>query len=240
MKKIFNLLCLVFILQACSSDDSNENNSNNNGVVLLKRLERSNDVDIDYFKYNGTKLDYISIGDESGQTWRNQFTYSGDLITKTEWFENNQATGEKDVYTYLNNKISEVRIYSPGAILEYIDNYTYNSDGTVDVITTGYNSSSGGFVKLFLDSNNNVIKKDYLGGYIELFQYDNKNNPYKNITGLDKLYLFENIGYCGKNNITNDLSYNKTFSYQYNNQNYPISCEILRPGQFPVVYTFYY
>ena len=240
MKKIFNLFCLVFILQACSSDDSNENNSNNNGVVLLQRLERSNDVDIDYYKYNGTKLDYISIGDESGQTWRKQFTYSGDLITKTEWFENNQPTGEKNTYSYLNNKLTEVRIYSPGAILEYIKSYSYNPDGSVDVITTGYNSSSSSsddFYTIFFDSNNNIFKIDYISS-IELFEYDNKINPHKNIIGLNKLIGNEGINISGNNNIL--TREDRFYNYQYNSQNYPISCEISESGQSPVVYTFYY
>jgi hypothetical protein len=240
MKKIIFLISLIFVLYSCSTEDSSED-SNNNEVVLLKKLEQSNDLDIEYYKYNGTKLNYVSIGDESGQIWRLQFTYSGDLITKTEWFENNQPTGEKDVNTYSNNKLSEVRIYSPGAILEYIENYTYNSDGTVDIITEGFNGNSGGFVKIFIDSNNNTIKKDYLGGYVKLFEFDNKNNPYKNITGLNKIFSLGGRS-VGNNNITKEIMPygNKLFNYQYNSQNYPISCELLETGQSPVVYTFYY
>jgi hypothetical protein len=238
MKKIFNLFCLVFILQACSSDDSNENNSNNNGVVLLQRLERSNDVDIDYYKYNGTKLDYISIGDESGSILRLQFTYSGDLIIKAEWFENNQPSGEKHTYSYSDNRLNEVRTYSPGAILEYISNYTYNTNGSVNVITRGYNGNGGDLYTIFTDSNNNIFKIDYIGS-IELFEYDNNNNPHKNITGFDKLYLLSDFG--GKNNLTREVRpYGKTYNYTYNSLNYPTSCEILRTGQSPVVYTFYY
>lgn len=238
MKKIFSLLCLVFILHACSSDDSSENNSNNNEVVLLKKLERSNDVDIDYYKYNGTKLDYISIGDESGSISRLQFTYSGDLIIKSEWFDNNQPSGEKTTYSYSDNRLNEVRTYSPGAVLEYISNYTHNTNGSVNVVINGYNGNSSGYKKVFLDSNNNIIKIENQGSF-ELFEYDNNNNPYKNITGFDKLYLLSDVG--GKNNIAKEIiPYGKTYNYTYNNLNYPSSCEILRTGQSPVVYTYYY
>jgi hypothetical protein len=238
MKKIFSLLNItILILLSCSSEDSPDD-SNNNGGVLLKRLEISNQTDIEYYKYIGTKLNYVSIGDENGQIWRKQFTYSGDLITKAEWYENNQPTGEKNTYTYSNNKLSEVRVYSPGATLEYKENYSYNSDGSINVITTGYNGNSGGFVKVFLDSNNNIVKKEYTGGYIELFEYDNKNNPHKNITGVNKLIGREGISIGGNNNILSRED--KLFVYQYNNQNYPISCEILEIGQSPVVYNFYY
>jgi hypothetical protein len=238
MKKLFYLFSITFlILQSCSSEDSSDN-SNNNGVILIKRLESSNNTDIEYYKYNGTKLNYVSIGNENGQIWRKQFTYSGDLITKTEWYENNQPTGEKNTYAYSNNKLSEVRVYSPGATLEYKENYSYNSDGSIDVITTGYNGNGGNFVKIFIDSNNNVTKKEYLGGYIELFEYDNKNNPHKNITGVNKLIGREGINISGNNNILSRED--KLFDYQYNNQNYPISCEVLETGQSPVVYNFYY
>jgi hypothetical protein len=238
MKKIIYLFSITFlILQSCSSEDSSDN-SNNNEVVLIKRLESSNNTEIEYYKYNETKLNYVSTGDENGQIWRKQFTYSGDLITKTEWYENNQPTGEKNTYAYSNNKLSEVRVYSPGAILEYKENYSHNSDGSIDVIKTGYNGNSGGFVKIFIDSNNNIIKKEYLGGNIQLFEYDNKNNPHKNITGVDKLIGREGISVGGNNNLISRE--NKIFNYQYNNQNYPISCEILETGQSPVVYNFYY
>ena len=231
MKKIILMMsfCLLALV-SCTSEDST-GNSDNNGVILLKRLERSNNPDIDYYKYKGSKLNYISIGDETGQTWRLQFTYSGDLITKTEWFENNQPTGEKHTYAYSNNKLTEVRSYSPGANLESIDYYSYNSDGSVDV----------GYEKIFFDSNNNIIKIETYAGNVELFEYDNKNNPYKNITGFEKLYLLFDIVISGKNNLTREnRPYGKTYNYTYNSQNYPVSCEILRQGQPSIINNYYY
>jgi hypothetical protein len=230
MKKILYLLSIAFImLQSCSSDNNSEN-SNSSGNMLLKRVEYS-DISVPiYFKYNGTKLNYFSYG-ETGLL-KKQFTYSGDLITKTEWFENGVATGEKQTYSYLNNMVIEERTYSPGAILEYIRNVSYNSDGSIDVIVTGYNGNSSYGYTAFIDSNNNIIQ---IGD--TLYEYDNMNNPYKNITGYYKLYL----GNGGNNNCTQEnTTYGSTYNYQYNSQNYPISCEILEPGQPPVICNYYY
>jgi hypothetical protein len=234
MKKIFYLLSVTFlILQSCSKDD----NSNNSEAILLKKSESSDDSDPIYFIYNGTKLNYYSIGDQSGQIYRKQFTYSGDLITKTEWYENNQPTGEKNIYSYSNNKLSEVKIYSPGAILEYKENYIYNSD-IVDVNITGYNGNINRNVKMFLDSNNNIIKT-INSNQIKIFEFDNKMNPLKNITGFDKLKLSES-GRNGNNNITKESNPIINYNLQYNSQNYPVSCEIIRTGQSPVIETYYY
>lgn len=230
MKKLLYLLSIaVLMLQSCSSDNNSEN-SNSSGNMLLKRVEYS-DISVPiYFKYNGTKLNYFSYG-ETGLL-KKQFTYSGDLITKTEWFENGVATGEKQTYSYLNNKVIEERTYSPGAILEYIRNISYNSDGSLDVIVTGYNGNSSYGYTAFIDSNNNIIQ---IGD--TLYEYDNMNNPYKNITGYYKLYL----GNGGNNNLTQEnTTYGSTYNYQYNSQNYPISCEILEPGQPPVICNYYY
>ena len=233
MKKIFLLLSVTFLfLQSCSSDNNSEN-SNNSGNMLLKRLEYSDNFGPIYFNYNGTKLNYYSFGEPSGLL-KKQFTYSGDLITKAEWFENGVATGEKQTYSYLNNKVIEERNYSPGAILEYIRNISYNSDGSIDVIETGYNGNSSGGNTAFIDSNNNIVQTGYA-----LYEYDNMNNPYKNITGYYKLYL----GNGGNNNCTQENTTYRgstTYNYQYNSQNYPISCEILEPGQPPVICNYYY
>ena len=232
MKKIFLLLSITtLMLQSCSTDNNSEN-SNSSGNMLLKRLEYSDNSGPIYFNYNGTKLNYYSFGEPSG-ILKKQFTYSGDLITKTEWFENGVATGEKQTYTYLNNKVVEERTYSPGAILEYISNISYNSDGSIDVIDTGYNGNSSGGYTAFIDSNNNIVQ---IGD--TYYEYDNMNNPYKNITGYYKLYL----GNGGNNNRTQENTTNSstTYNYQYNSQNYPISCEILEPGQPPVICNYYY
>jgi hypothetical protein len=238
MKKIIYIYSIIFlILQSCSNDDNSENSNNNEGI-LLKKIESSNDPDPTYFVYNDTKLNWYSIGDETGQIYRNQFTYSGDLIIKFEWYENNQPTGEKETYSYVNNKLSETRVYSPGAILEFKENYLYNVDGTVDVNSTGYNGNSNSFVKIFLDSNNNVIKT-IESNQIRLFEFDNKNNPIKNITGFDKLNLRNGHG-SGNNNLTKSFNPNIIYNFQYNSQNYPLSCEIIRTGQAPVIETYYY
>ena len=238
MKKIIYLLSIAFLLlQSCSSDNNSEN-SNSSGNMLLKRLEYSDNFGPIYFKYNGTKLNYFSFGEQSGLL-KKQFTYSGNLITKAEWFENGVATGEKDTYTYLNNKLIEHRTYSPGAVLERVSNFEYISDGTINL--TAENSSGNiVFAKLYLDSSGNVIKSES-SSYFVLYEYDNKNNPYRNITGYSEIFLTDpNLG---NNNLTkkvftNSSSYN--YNYQYNSQNYPISCEILEPGQPPVICNYYY
>lgn len=246
MKKIIYLITLfTLLLQACSSEESSNTNSTNSSSILLKREERSDEVGMRYYKYNGSKLNFISFGEETGQFLRLQFTYSGDFITKTEWFDNNMPTGEKSTYTYTNNKLTEKRSYSPGAILEYIHNYTYNSNGTIEETGTGYNGNNyNSFKTIYLDSNNNIIKIDF-PNYVEFFEYDNKNNPYKNITGFDKFIFNPSLGGtfgCGNNNLTKEIRYYGviTLNNIYNNQNFPVTTEIIEANQSPILCNYYY
>jgi hypothetical protein len=207
--------------------------------MLLKRLEYSDNFGPIYFKYNGTKLNYYSFGEQSGLL-KKQFTYTGNVITKAEWFENGVATGEKDTYTYSNNKLIEHRTYSPGAVLERVSNFEYISDGTINLTAENSSGNIVFFAKLYLDSNGNVIKSESSSSYFVLYEYDNKNNPFRNITGFSEIFLTDPN--FGTNNLTKKTSGNNiyNYNYQYNSQNYPISQEKIEPGQANEIMTYYY
>jgi hypothetical protein len=58
---------------------------------------------------------------------------------------------------------------------------------------------------------------DLSNGNITNFLYDNKNSPYKNITGYCNLmFEFNNLMQISDNSSTTN------YSYQYNSENYPI------------------
>jgi len=208
MKKIlhlFGILTLVLI-SSCSKDDNTESETSDTNSVLLKKVVSkygTNEL-TSVFTYNGNKLTTVNYSDGDSYS----FTYTGDLITKIEYFEKN-VLSEKDLYTYdsQGNLVTEIRIEgSYGHRTEYIR----NSDGTIsyngyygDVTSQKTFSTKG---KLYF-SNGEIIKNessDTAGSStyedVVTYSYDTKNNPYKNITGFDKIAISESF-----NDLFDDL-----------------------------------
>lgn len=235
MKKIYILAIAFFFLQSCSSGDntSSNNSSNSNEEVLLKR---SLDEGINEYIYeNGNKLSKIV----HGMGGYDKFTYSGNLITKVEWVDDKGVIGVISTYSYnTNNKLIERREYTAQS-LESVSQYIYNSDGTVTINSKSRRSSNGvdswneSIDKNYFDKDGNLIKTE--DGYgTTLFFYDNKNWPLKNVAGVYILYQ-------SKNNIikeTHSNTYgnsNTTWTYEYNNLNYPVSGTRVENGKSTLV-----
>jgi hypothetical protein len=107
--------------------------------------------------------------------------------------------------------------------LKYQDDYRMKyGDNTIilnEVINNNGNLIEDRNIKLYINSQGNIYKQHYLSdGNIINFLYDNKNSPYKNITGYCNLiFEFNNVIQISDNSSTTN------YSYQYNGENYPIS-----------------
>lgn len=167
-----------------------------------------------YFTYNGNKLESTMTG---GQ-WKSVYTYTGDLITKIEHYEftNLYYTTE---YTYKNNKLETRRITRKSTQETYTTYYIHNSDGSVSYSNT---NSEGKYI--FKDGN-------LINNGKEKFEYDTKNNPFKNITGIDVITLDDDneLNFnVSKNNIIKSTSVdsnNSSYSFnilKFNNDGFPI------------------
>ena len=241
MKKLIYLISVtLLLLQSCSSGDSSSgaDNSTPSNNVLLKSVTSSKGSISNYI-YNGSKLD--KIADDSGVNYT-QVTYTGDLITKTENYNNNKLSDET-IYLYNDTKLVQVISYghhSTDLKLDASAFYTYNSNGTVSV--SSYLMDSNGKEErshiLFYDSarkmnrievdNNADGKSD---GYTNL-EYDSKNNPLYNIIGVDKMLWIPDyvdsifyLAHLAKNNLTKTESADNMLinTYDYNSKGYPTS-----------------
>ncbi|MEX0596332.1 MAG: hypothetical protein WD512_07510, partial [Candidatus Paceibacterota bacterium] len=238
MKKSIFLIAILFVLFSCSSNDSNDDSNPSTGGILLKRIETPGSQPYHY-NYNGNKLNYVALGSTDGSLGKIQFTYSGDLITKWEYYELNQPTGYGETFSYANNKLVQKKIYSDGLVLEVTYDYVYNSDGTVNETETDANNPLV-ITKYYFDSNGNIIKS-VEGSTETIYEYDNKNLPYKNITGFNKIVPFSEAS--GQNNATKIIGGNNItiINYEYNSQNYPISKESINSeGDTEIENYFYY
>jgi hypothetical protein len=256
MKKIFYLLSITFIiLQSCSTDSASDSNTPDDSVVLIKSIIRSHDPNTsnwaggnnqryDFF-YNGSKLDYIdwSFIDENGTLIEDKiiFTYNGNLISKVESFNNNTLM-MRETYTYNNSQqIMETNQFSRdeqtnSMYHQFKSLFTYNPDGTV---TELFHEGTENYPVQYYFRYTYTIADGEIRNVIEarpngsidntkVFSYDNKNNPFKNVTGINLLMGAFN---GGRNynviqetvNSSAGSSNTITYTYSYNSDNYPVS-----------------
>ena len=229
MKKIIYLLSITFLmLQACSSGDDSNSSSQ---IVLIKRIVGADGSYCNY-SYNGNKLLKMLWNDGTSRV----ISYSGELITRTEIRDaNNNFNGEYETMEYSNGKLTLYKNYHNNILISN-DNITYNIDGSRTVTELSYNYINGSYqgssiMKQYFDVIGNISKIEYINqnntiNQTETYIYDNMNNPTKNITGfingvwgsrgLANNLIKKTTTGTGMNQITN-------YSYQYNNQNYPVS-----------------
>ncbi len=231
MKKLaLAFSALLLILSSCSSSDS----SSSSTTDVLPKKSIYTDDDGTYttlFTYNGNKI-VTAISDDDTSI---EFTYTGDLITKIEYFEGS-TLDQTDTYTYnsSNQLVTFLRI-------TYLDDYgdrttyVYNSDGTISFTDYSGDSTSQTMVdrngKIFFENNELVKTEFYIGSSSTLFNtltytYDTKNNPFKNVTGFDKTGYDEGYTQGVNRNILTILgtafnSDDATYDYTYNSSNYP-------------------
>lgn len=231
MKKIVGLLSFAFlVLSSCSSD--NDESSNLPNPILVKEIEVTYEgkTFIQKNTYDGNK-----IKNTTSQTGLIvNYTYTGDVITKKEDIDVQKGVSSVSEYTYKDGKVisvlnSVILDYYLKPVYESLRKYTYNEDGTVSYQVYKVNSVTGAEEekddisgKLTL-KNGNIVRDDFTNVTF-IFEYDNKNNVYKNILGYNLLMEVDS----GLNNLVKSFSiYNGKASdpnvnlYEYNSEGYP-------------------
>lgn len=121
MKKLMYALSATLLFVACSKDDAPATEISNldTTVLLRKSIETSdNGNSITYlYNYTGKKINSIINQDDSGE--KTLFTYTGDLITKIEEYEDNELVYTEN-YFYKNGKIDYIETVSQ---TDYYDVY---------------------------------------------------------------------------------------------------------------------
>jgi hypothetical protein len=225
MKKLIYLLGItLLLLQSCSSGDDSSICSS---AILCKKQVNGTFV-FDYI-YNGNKIERSMANGKLNR----KYYYTGDMITKIEEYNNNQLRWIT-TFTYDNGMLA-TRLFvdlNPDADPNITSGdktiYSYNSNNTISydefdgTATEQSKFSSTGIITLL---NGQVVKNEAAYG-TTLVTYDNKNSPFKNVTGFDKLMPAFLYGVYQINNPITIKYYDNiinTFYYEYNEQGYPIS-----------------
>ena len=250
MKKITNLFGLILLLGILSCSKNEITKPLEIAKPLLKTIEEinpSNGSTVN-FTYDGYRIKEASITSINAGLYKNIYTYTGDLITQEDGYLNEMLL-TSTLYTYENNKL-KTTIYketNSGTIIPaYNFNklvYTYESENIVSVESYTYSKNNWELIQPYYKvkiyfSGGNIIKREYLNSdglvtHTESYEYDNKNNIYKNILGLDKLFFLDSFSNVmnrhldiqdvnNANNLTRIHLSGVHYDYNYNSEGYPI------------------
>lgn len=235
MRKIILLLSVITLAFTSCSKNEDEPVAvvDPNGILLKRSVETDNNGDtytLNYV-YNGNKLTRINDSDGDYEI----ITYTGDLITKWEYFISPAVLDLTINYTYdaNNNLITVIRINHGEATsnpTNYVGKtlYTHNTNGSISfqdysgnlaAQTTAVSNgtiTSGSIVTHEINPTNTVT---------ETCTYDTKNHPLKNVLGYNKI-IFDDFFNNSSNNFLSIVNYNgdlEEASYTYNPSDFPIT-----------------
>ena len=244
---------------------------NNNDSVLVSSVSQTNTNDpenvvVTNYNYDGNKLVSRNVqnfyNDELDYIENYSFFYTNNQITSIEKGTTNPTNNEfelEKLYEYDYNSqglISEYRRFNCDdniCVIDAVYSYSCNSSGQIifnRLIEDGVNTD--GTVSLYytLDSSGNIVYTDGLiqqndnpncNTIIE-YDYDNYNNPFKNITGRIPFlgYISSHYNFNALNNNCTAINQQNsgdcetmnsfaTCSYVYNDAGYPINktCQII-------------
>lgn len=238
IKKIL-IASVAIVLLSCSRDSDSPSDT---APILIKKINYlSNTGSVEgsmNFTYNGDKIIKLETSDGEEKV---EYTYTGDDISKTINYVNNNIT-EINEYFYTGGKLTSQKItnaiepnlnqtitynYVNDNLVKYSEIRGYSSNnGVVTLHTTSYEVylSNGNLNKIISTSANS-------GTITETYSYDDKNNIFKNVKGFIKIMMFDADGEYGLNNLKNstrsqslsgtNLTSSLTKTYTYNSNNFP-------------------
>lgn len=237
MKKLFYLLSfLIVLLSSCSGDDtaSSEPTFSINGTKLRRTVSNlGGSIVTAESIYNDNKL--IKTTSSDGTSYN--YTYTGDLITKMEFYRDDSLENTTFL-TYSNDKLTGYTSLRGNAGYRVV--YTYNSDGTISI--TGYtgdlvsqNNQTDLNKKVFFQDGLVVAIEEYkmIDGNPETltttYTHDTANSPSSGILGHDKLTMYDqgvanythNVTSITKTASNSSEVYVSNINYLYNTSNLP-------------------
>lgn len=213
---------LLVLFSSCNGNDDDNGSSGSDVVLLKKTIENGPDGQyISTATYNGTKLVKIETNDAE----KIQFTYTGDDITMMEWFADGELE-QRDLFTYATD--GKLATYTSldldfGSGTKEV--YTQNSDNTITV--TGY---SGDLDSQTIEEGTSTIT--FVNGEVSqivdpfgttTYTYDNKNNPFKNVTGYSKISYIDGSASGILHNVISE-NYegdDSTYTFTYDPNDFP-------------------
>lgn len=223
MKKlIFGMSALVVLFSSCSGSDD-EGSSNNNTILLKKTVENGPEGEvITTATYNGTKISRITTS--NGTTI--DFTYTGDNITKMLW-KSDGIVFQEDLYTYAADGRLDTHVMLDHDMQwgsREVYSYTGQTSATVQNFSGNLASQTLPGETHTITFQNGEVAQITKPSETLTYTYDDKNNPFKNVTGYSKITFVDGGASGIMHNVTAEASTgggSTTYTYTYNSNNFP-------------------
>lgn len=225
MKKLLLYGSIALFTLSCSdSDDIPFDNSDPSAQNVILPTKMTIDGIVMKVNYNGTKI--ISMINNINHGQRVEFSYTDDYITGIKNYENNVLESTVE-YGYSSGRMSSavIKEYSTTGTVENTVSFTYtytsNTEINVKRKTNSGTAGSSTINSVFTYSNGNMVSSVGSGtGTVngnavnytekETYTYTDKNYPFKNVKGFDKIIFNGNESSDGVSmlfsNIKNSLS----------------------------------
>ncbi|AUC75534.1 hypothetical protein [Olleya sp. Bg11-27] len=213
MKNLITYLLLfttITLTTSCENDDSITEESQQKLIRVSEVTTSGSTIIADGyidFEYNDNNLVSKEIA-SGGYTLDYAYNSNNQLIEVI--YNNDNGNTYTIDYTYNNNLIIN-EVYNNGNTTTY----QYNSDDQLISLMT----SQGETLFLNYDNQGNVSEKIFDSVVIDSYQYDNMINP--------SIFMypeaFNKIKYKGPNNVTFREDGNRTTTYEYNANDFPIT-----------------
>jgi hypothetical protein len=160
------------------------------------RIGNSYHYQVNTFTYKANKIEtitcnYLMDGTNKNYMIKVIFAYEGNLITKAESYLSDKLLGTT-FYSYENNKLKQQVLMWSKNNTKFNTKivYSYNDNGTVSYDKFWFDGEKAHTEKALLTIiNGNIIKKvlirDTSSEIIYDYKYDNEDNPFKNVLGLN-------------------------------------------------------
>ena len=202
MKKLLFFGAIAFSTLSCSSSDetSFDNSDPSNQSVILP-TKMTMDGIVMKINYNGTKI--ISMINNINHGQRVEFSYTDDYVSGINNYENNVLESAVE-YGYSNGRMSTavIKEYSTTGVIQNTVSFTYiytsNTEINVKKQTNSGAAGSSTINSVFTYNNGNMVSSVGSGTGIvngnavnytekETYTYTDKNYPFKNVKGFDKI-----------------------------------------------------
>lgn len=233
MKIILCLLSVTLLfLTSCSSDNNESSNLEESLFVKEIAVEYNGKTNTQKISYDINKIKSITF--QSGE--RTNYTYTDNLITKIENLDVKGSLISAMEYKYLNAKIYSCLKINYDILPQYksLTKYIYNEDGSVSYqvykvnVLNGEEQEKDLVSGKFFFKDGNITKEEYYSDSVleitTLYEYDNKNDNFKNILSYNLLLnLMPSVNNIIKSTTTTKNGFVGTaFNlYEYNSKGYP-------------------
>jgi len=202
MKKLLLFGSIALSTLSCSnSDDTPFDNSDPSVQSVILPTRMTMDGIVMKINYNGTKI--ISMINNINHGQRIEFTYTDDYVTGIKNYENNVLESTVE-YSYSNGRMATAvtKEYSTTGTIQNTVSFTYTYTSTTEIsVKRQTNSGAAGtstINSVFTYNNGNMVSSVGSGtGMVngntvaytekETYTYTDKNYPFKNVKGFDKI-----------------------------------------------------